>query len=93
MAEDSKCQQCDELKEASKDAYRSFLRYRPMHSGHRPQSRWYKADREARGELERAYHLAEAEYNAHRASHSEAVDPREFVKNLNIIIRKGRLKP
>jgi hypothetical protein len=94
MVEALECQECLILKKSSEDAYRSWLGYRPMHTGYRPKSRWLKDDKATVQALERAYHLAEAKYNLHRTEHDKSkADPRDFVRNFNIVLRKGRLKP
>ena len=88
------CQECEELKQASKQAYRNWTFYRPTHTDKRSKSRWFKADRDAHSTLERAYNLSEAKHRLHvLEKHSENVDGREVARNLSIVIRKGRLKP
>jgi hypothetical protein len=90
----SACQECSTLKEHSQYAYRSWMGYRPMHSGYRPKSRWFKDDKSTHEGLERAYHLAEAKYRLHQEAHDkENANPHEVVRNLSIVIRGGRLKP
>jgi hypothetical protein len=93
MADAAVCQECERLREASRQAHRDWTFYRPMHSGYRPQSRWSKADREARTALERAYNLAEAKYQLHHAEHMDNPDGRDVARNLSTVIRGGRLKP
>jgi hypothetical protein len=56
--------------------------------------RWYKADREAKDQAERSAHLAEAKYYLHRTEHNKGdSEPQGFVRNFNIVMRNGRLKP
>jgi hypothetical protein len=93
MTDNVSCPECERLKKASHDAYRSWLGYRPMHTGYRPKSRWLKDDKSAVTSLERAYNLAEAKYQLHRAEHKDDSDPRDVVKNINIVTRDGRLTP
>lgn len=93
MADSTVCQECENLKEASRQAHKDWTFYRPMHSGYRPQSRWFKADREARAALEHASNLAEAKYQLHRAEHENNPDGRDIARNLSTVIRNGRLKP
>jgi hypothetical protein len=87
------CQECENLKKASHDAYRSWRGYRPMHTDYRPKSRWFKDDKNAVSQLERTYNLAEAKYQLHLATHKDDSDPRDVVRNLSTVIRGGRLKP
>jgi hypothetical protein len=93
MADTAVCRECEKLKEESRQARRDWTFYRPMHSGYKPQSRWSKADGDARVALERVYHLAEAKYQLHRAEHLDNPDARDVVRNQSIVIRGGRLKP
>ena len=95
MAETLTCQECLILKRNSENAYRSWSTYRPMHHDARPKSRWFKDDKRAVEALERAYNLAEAKYNLHRAEHDKSAtsDPQGFVRNFNIVMRNGRLRP
>ena len=71
MAETLACQECLVLKKSLEDAYRSWVTYRPMHSGYRPKSRWFKDDKTTVEALERAYNLADTKYNLHRAEHDK----------------------
>ena len=76
-------------------AQRSLLGYQPTHtslgsSEHKPKSRWPKGDRRTLEALERAYHLAEAKYNLHRAEHDKGSGS---LRDFNIVMRGGRLKP
>ena len=87
------CQECAILKKNSEDAYRSWVGYRPMHTGYRPKSRWFKDDRNAVSQLQRSYNLAEAKYQLHRATHGNDSNPRDVVRNLSTVIRGGRLEP
>jgi len=93
MIDAAPCRDCEELERASKQAYRDWTFYRPMHIDRRSKSRWFKADRDASAALERAYNLAEAKYHLHRAEHEKDPDGRDVARNLSIVIRSGRLKP
>lgn len=94
MPDATECQECQALKQASKQAYRDWTFYRPIHTDGRSKSRWFKSDRDAHSALERAYHLAEAKYQLHVfEKHSQNPDGREVARNLSIVIRDGRLKP
>jgi hypothetical protein len=94
MADAVKCQECEDLKRASQDAYRYSVSYRPMHNGYRPKSRWFKADREAVEQAKRSYNMAQARYQIHLAAHAgDSANPRDVEKSLTILMREGRLKP
>jgi hypothetical protein len=64
-----------------------------MHTDRRSRSQWFKADKAALTELERASNSANANYQFHLATHSDSADARDVIKNLNILAREGRLKP
>lgn len=82
------------MNKASRDAYRSWIGYSPMHTGYRPKSRWSNADKRAKSQLENAYNLADAKYQLHRIeAHGDSTSPTDVVKYMNIITRNGRLKP
>jgi hypothetical protein len=87
------CKECENLKKASYDAYRSWRHYRPMHTGNRPQSRWFKDDRNAVSQLQQSYNLAEAKYQLHLATHKDDSNPRDVARNISTVFRKGRLEP
>jgi phosphoglycolate phosphatase-like HAD superfamily hydrolase len=93
MADQPACEECERLKKYSQSAYRDVSGYRPMHTDRRSKSRWFKGDKAALTELERAYNLANANYQLHLATHSDSADARDVVRNLNILAREGRLKP
>lgn len=93
MADDS-CQECKDRQQASQYAYRYWISYRGQHTGYRPESRWYKADRQEKDRAENAYHLAEAKRLLHVATHEgHSLTDREIMRNHSIVIRDGRLKP
>jgi hypothetical protein len=93
MGDSTLCQECERLREASRQARHDLTFYSPVYSRHRPQSRWLKADREAHCVLQRAYNLAEAQYQLHRDEHADDPDGRDVARNLSIVFRDGRLKP
>jgi hypothetical protein len=95
MTEKKTCQECDDLRKASKEAYRYAFAYRPfLHTGYRPKSRWCKADRDAVYNAEKAYNLAEAKYRLHLGTHApDSINPRDAVRDLSTVMRGGRLKP
>lgn len=95
MPDATECQECEALKQASKQAHRELTFYRPaMTSDRRSKSRWFKADRNAHAALECAYNLAEAKYRLHvLENHSQNADGGDLARNLSIVIRDGRLKP
>jgi hypothetical protein len=95
MGDNQRCQECENLERASTEARRYASMYRPfMHSDRRPRSRWCKADRDAKDQAERSANLAEAKYYLHRSEHHKGdSDPQSFVRNFNIVMRNGRLKP
>jgi|GEM_PF-5059740 len=87
------CRECEELKKASLDARHHWMGYRPMHTGHRPKSRWLKEDRNVESRLHEAYNLAEAKYQLHLNTHADSVNAHDTYRNLSIVIRNGRLTP
>ncbi len=88
------CQECEDLRKASSDAHREWVRYRPQHTGYRPRSRWFKSDRDGVNQAQRAYNLAQAKYELHLATHGDgSTRARDVVRNLSIVVRQGRLKP
>jgi len=94
MSELVPCAECERLEKESQSAYRSWMMYRPWStSDRRPKSRWFKDDKEAYKGLEKSYHLAQAKYSLHAATHSQSADAREVVQNMNIVMRGGRLAP
>jgi hypothetical protein len=94
MAEKIACQECEDLRKAKVDSSRHAFGYRPiMHAGYRPKSKWFKADRDAVHQAEKAYNLAEAKYRLHLATHAPDSNPRDVVRDLSTVIRGGRLGP
>jgi hypothetical protein len=94
MAELTPCADCERLNKESQSAYRSWMLYRPFStSDRRPKSRWFKDDKAAYANLEKSYHLAQAKYDLHTGTHSESAEGRDVVKNINIVMRGGRLTP
>jgi hypothetical protein len=66
MADNPKCQVCEDLAKAMADARRSVITYRPfLSSDRRSKSRWFKDDKRALEALKRASALAENTYHAH----------------------------
>jgi len=95
MADNPKCQECEDLKAASREARRYASNYRPfLHSGRRPPSRWCQDDRNAKDQAEKAANLCQAKYQLHFATHlGDSANPREVEKNFSIVLRGGRLRP
>lgn len=88
MAQD-RCQECEQLRSGQDYAFRSWASYRPMHDGHRPPSGWFKGDRDAKAVLDRAYKLAQAKYELHRATH-ETADAANIAQGLNVVIPRRK---
>lgn len=94
MNETNPCPECVKLQEESRAAQRAVFSYRPMHTGHRARSRWFKDDRQALEQLERERNLAAANYRLHAVTHNpDEANVRDVKSNLNIVLRDGRLMP
>jgi hypothetical protein len=94
MPDSEGCSECEQLKKESREAYRAWTFYQPMHTDRRPMSRWFKDDKRAKSDLENAYHLAEAKYRLHLGTHApDSINPRDAVRDLSTVIRGGRLRP
>jgi hypothetical protein len=90
------CDECRRLKDTMINSQYSFRSYRPDIGSYsmKAKSRWPKGWREGSRELERAANLARARYELHLGTvHKGEADPRNVIRNLEIIMREGRLEP
>lgn len=92
--EHPECEECRKLKDAMVYAQDSYNSFRPEFGASRPKSRWPKAYREESYRQELSANRTKAEYEFHLATvHKDELYQSSIQRNLEIIIRKGRLKP
>jgi hypothetical protein len=90
------CGKCRELKDAMVGAEESYRTCRPDFGEYRPKSRWPQAWKDEYRRRENAANLSRANYEFHLGTdHMDENESRDhnLVRNLQIILREGRLKP
>lgn len=90
----SDCEKCQQLNDAAVYAHKSYHSCRPDFGQRKSKSRWPKAWRDESYRLELAANLARAKYEFHLgADHKNETYTNSLPRLLDIIVRKGKLKP
>lgn len=95
--EHPECGECRKLKDAmvaASDSVREFQTMTRSMVPRRPRSRWPKDHRQEMTHLEYASNEARAEYELHLfTAHQDRAYESNAVRNLEILLREGRLRP
>jgi hypothetical protein len=92
--EHPECEECRKLKDGRVYAEMALRSFRPFPETHKPKSRWPKAWRNEHYQLEKAANLARARYDVHLATvHKDEAHQHDLARNMEIMLRDGRLGP
>lgn len=87
------CAECRTLKDAQVNAEYNVRSFQPP-DPRKSRSRWPQAYKAEMDRIERHANLARAAYELHLISaHKKETDDRTVMRNLDIVVRDGRLKP
>jgi hypothetical protein len=92
--EHPECEECRKLRDAMVDAEWSLRTCRPEMGTYKSRSRWPKAWKEEHYQREKAASLARAKYHVHLVTeHKDKAYEYELGRNMDIVLRDGRVKP